>query len=209
MLVKAEVDETDVVEVLLAQATRIEVDALPDTSFAGRVTEIGHSARRSGTAAAGETNFEVKILFDERVDKVLPGMTADVEIETATSDSTLAVPIQCVVVRSQKDLDEAKQGKRRPRRRNDEGDGDKEDGGIEPAAREGKPKDLTGVFVLVDGRSEFREVSTGIASDTDIEVSGNLEPGDEVITGPYNVLRGLKPGEKVKAEKSGGRRKGR
>ena len=71
------------------------------------------------------------------------------------------------------------------------------------------PKDLTGVFVLVDGRSEFRQVTTGIASDTDIEVSGELEAGDEVITGPYNVLRGLEPGEKVKAEKSKGRRRGR
>jgi HlyD family secretion protein len=212
MLVKAEVDETDVVEVQLDQGAKIEVDALPDTSFGGQVTEIGRSARRSGTAAAGETNFEVKILFDEKVEKVLPGMTADVEIETAAVESTLAVPIQCVVVRSQEDLEEADRGKRRPRRERNEENEESEEGGNSEAneeAKEEKPREFTGVFVLIDGRAEFRKVATGIASDTDIEVSGGLEPGDEVITGPYNVLRGLKPGEKVKAEKGKGRRRGR
>jgi HlyD family secretion protein len=200
MVVKAEVDETDVVEVELGQITKIDVDALPDTSFEGKVTEIGHSALRSGTAAAGETDFEVKILFDERVGRVLPGMTADVEIETARSDSSLSVPIQSVVVRSSEDLENAeRRGKRRQR---DEGE-------AEAADADEKPSELTGVFVLADGRAEFRKVETGIASDTDIEVSGELEIGDEIITGPYNVLRNLKPGEKVKAEKSGGRRRER
>ena len=44
MLVRADVDETDVVDVQVGQKAKITVDALPDTSFAGTVTEVGNSA---------------------------------------------------------------------------------------------------------------------------------------------------------------------
>ena len=40
----------------------------------------------------------------------------------------------------------------------------------------------------------------GIASDTDFEVSGDIRPGEKVVTGPHKVLRTLKPGQKVKIE---------
>src|SRR4029453_12248190 len=38
-----EVDETDIPTVMLAQAARVTIDAIPDQSFRGRVTEIGNS----------------------------------------------------------------------------------------------------------------------------------------------------------------------
>src|SRR6266540_3548761 len=83
MLVKADVDETDVVDMKLGQKAKITVDALPDTSFVGTVVEIGNTAKRSAIATAeGQTNFEVKVVFDSQVPAVRPGMTADVEIET-------------------------------------------------------------------------------------------------------------------------------
>src|SRR5262249_15321594 len=64
MLVRAEVDETDVVDMKLGQKTKISVDAFPDTSFAGTVTEIGNTAKRSTISTVeGQTNFEVKVVF--------------------------------------------------------------------------------------------------------------------------------------------------
>ena len=53
-------------------------------------------------------------------------------------------------------------------------------------------KELEGVFLLRDGRARFRPVKTGITGEMDIEVLEGLEPGDEVVSGPYQVLRNLK-----------------
>src|SRR5437899_3792442 len=108
MLVKADVDETDVVDMRVGQKAKITVDAMPDTALAGTVIEIGNTAKRSITSTAeGQTNFEVKVVFDDNVPQIRPGMTADVEIETATHGSTHTVPIQAVVVRTDRELEQA------------------------------------------------------------------------------------------------------
>lgn len=202
MLAKAEVDETDVIDLRLGQKAKIEVDALPDTSFPARVTEIAHSATASGSSATGETDFEVKVLFDDHVPQVRPGMKADVSIETASKDSALTVPIQAVVVRSEEELKRAQRGAK-GRRRGAEASDASTSGSA--AGRKERAKDKTGVFVLVGDKVEFREVKTGIAGDTDIEVIGKIEPGTRVVTGPYQVLRDLKPGQRVRVEKATGR----
>jgi HlyD family secretion protein len=43
-------------------------------------------------------------------------------------------------------------------------------------------------------------VTTGITGSTDIEVTGGLNAGDEVVIGPYKVLRTLKNDVKVKRD---------
>ena len=199
MLVRADVDETDVVDMKLGQKTKISVDAMPDTSFAGTVTEIGNTAKRSITSTVeGQTNFEVKVVFDTNVPQVRPGMTADVDIETATHTKTRAVPIQAVVVRTQRELDRAlNKGKagRKPRV------GDAAAAEEDTVGR--KDKEITGVFVNRGGVATFVPVRTGIASETMIEVFGDVKEGDQVVTGPYKALRELKPQAKIKPETAG------
>jgi len=204
MLVRADVDETDVVDMRIGQSAKITVDALPDTSFVGTVTEIGNTAKRSaGAAIEGQTNFEVKVVFDKDVPEVRPGMTADVEIETGTHKQTTAVPIQAVVVRTERELQRASRGKRpAPRRRSENVTVSAED---DTAGR--KDKEITGVFVVREGKSAFVPVRTGIASETAIEVFGELKPSESVVSGPYKALRELKPGVKVKQEAPGGSKK--
>jgi HlyD family secretion protein len=201
MLVRADVDETDVVDMKLGQKAKITVDALPDTSFGGRVTEIGNTAKRSLTSTVeGQTNFEVKVVFDTDVPQVRHGMTADVEIETATHEKTLGVPIQAVVVRTQRELDRAAQkpAKRAPRPKSKSADP------MLPADEDTvgrKDKEITGLFVVgKDNLAKFVPVRTGIASETQIEVIGAVKAGDVVVSGPYKALRELKPQTKVKRE---------
>jgi HlyD family secretion protein len=198
MLVRADVDETDVVDMKLGQKVKISVDAMPDTTFMGTVTEIGNTAKRSLTSSIeGQTNFEVKVVFDQDVPQVRPGMTADVDIETATHVKANAVPIQAVVVRTQRELDRAgkKKGERRPKA------GDASAAEEDTVGR--KDKEITGVFVNKAGVATFVPVRTGIASETMIEIFGALKAGDQVVTGPYKALRELKPGAKVKLETAG------
>jgi HlyD family secretion protein len=200
MLVRADVDETDVVDMQIGQKAKITVDALPDTHFAGTVIEIGNTAKRTLSAAAdGQTDFEVKVVFDDNVPQVRPGMTADVDVETAVHAKAVAVPIQAVVVRTQRELDRAKQkGKgERPRR------------GAALAAAEDdtsgkKDPEITGVFVVKEGVATFVPVKTGISSETMIEIFGDVKARDQVVSGPYKALNDLKPGAKVKMEGAGG-----
>ena len=202
MLVKADVDETDVVDLALGQIAKITVDALPDTSFPGTVTEIGNTAKRTLTASTeGQTNFEVKVVFDHDVPEVRPGMTADVEIDTGTRQGTLGVPIQAVVIRTERELERAARGKeKRPARRPKSN---------EIAADEDtigkKEKEITGMFVVRDGVAAFVPVRTGIASESEIEVFGDAKEGESVVAGPYKALRELKPNTKVKRESAGAR----
>jgi HlyD family secretion protein len=204
MLVRADVDETDVVEMKIGQKAKITVDALPDTSFQGTVTEIGNTAKRTvASSVEGQTNFEVKVVFDANVPAVRPGMTADVEIETATRPHALGVPIQAVVVRTERELERASRaGKKQARKRGS----DAFAAGFEDTVGR-KDKEITGLFVVRDGVAEFVPVRTGIASETAIEVFGEVKAGDTIVAGSYKALRDLKPKTKVKAEAPGrGRR---
>ena len=205
MLVRADVDETDVVDMKLGQKVKITVDAFPDTSFTGTVTEIGNTAKRSSMSTVeGQTNFEVEVVFDQNVPEIRPGMTADVEIETATHGKVLGVPIQAVVVRTDKELEKAAKGKeKKAARRRGAAQAAEEDTVVKA------DKEITGLFVIKDGVAKFIPVRTGIASETTIEVVGDLKSGETVVSGPYKALRELKPEARVKTEAAGAPRGGR
>ncbi len=200
MLVRADVDETDVVDLTLGQKAKISVDAIPDTTFVGSVVEIGNTAKRSITSSVeGQTNFEVKVVFDTDVPQVRPGMTADVEIETAMHAKAIGVPIQTVVVRTDRELEAHGKGEKKK--------GREPKGGDALAAFEDtigkKPREITGLFKVVEGVAKFVPVRTGIASETEIEIYGDVHPGDLVVAGPYKALRELKPDAKVRQESPG------
>ena len=194
MLVRADVDETDIVNMVVGQKAKISVDAVPDTSFAATVTEIGNTAKRSITSSVeGQTNFEIKVVFDQNVPQVRPGMTADVEIDTGTHTKVLTVPIQAVVVRTQRELDRAAKGGKPVKRKAASMGADDDTIGR-------KDKEVTGVFVVRDNVARFVPVRGGLASETMIEVTGDVKEGDQVVAGPYKALRELKPGGKVRKD---------
>jgi len=122
-----------------------------------------------------------------------PGMTADVEITTATRDSVLLVPIQAVVVRTPDELLPVSKHRGRKKKGEKEAAAAPKDGG--------KPVEIKGVFVMgKEGAVAFRKVTPGLSSDTDYEVSGDLKPGEKIVTGPFRVLRTLKPEQRVRVE---------
>ena len=123
--------------------------------------------------------------------------TATVEIITAVHDSVLNVPIQSVVVRTPSELEEEdkegaegkKEEQSEPERRSRRSDREEE-------------KEIEGVFVVDEGdEARFVPVVTGIADELSIQVTGELEVGQKVISGPYRVLRTLKNGAALKVKK--------
>ena len=63
-------------------------------------------------------------------------------------------------------------------------------------------KELEGVFVIKDGKSVFTPLKVGISGDKFFEVLEGLKAGDEVITGPFSSVRGMKDGDLVKVASS-------
>ena len=73
------------------------------------------------------------------------------------------------------------------------------------ATPENKAAEPQGVYVLRKDnqgklRAHFVPVSTGITGSTDMEVVSGLKEGDEIVTGPYKTLRGLKENALLKRD---------
>lgn len=205
--VEVEVDETEINKVLMGQTAEIDVDAFPDTNFAGQVTEIGNTAITTGMGTQDQsTNFSVKVMFVDPGVELRPGMSADVDITTATRDDVVAVPFSAVVMRSY-DLDSLERSRNASPESgsvvNEVQAAENDNGEMKPKT-EGdngeERKELKGVFVVRDGVARFVPVETGVAGKKDIEITNGLEATDTVISGPYRVLRTIKDGDKVEAQ---------
>src|SRR5947207_12441195 len=79
---EVEVDETNIPHVQLGQRAKVTIDALPDRSFKGHVSEIGNSPIQTTTGQGASqstgtqaTNFKVVVIIDEPVPEVRPGFT--------------------------------------------------------------------------------------------------------------------------------------
>jgi HlyD family secretion protein len=190
MEVEIEIDETDIVDVAIGQKAEVEVEALADTVLVGTVTEVGNSGI-TGMAGTQEevTNFLVTVLLDDAHPGLKPGMTATVSIVTAEHTDVLNVPIQAVVSRTPSELKE---------------DDDKDKTEEEPKLKRSERKDeeeFEGVFIVDENDdARFVPVVTGIADELSLEVEGDLEVGQRVVSGPYKVLRTLKNGAALKID---------
>ncbi len=195
-----EVDENDVVLVSLGDSTKIEVDAIPDTSFEGKVSEIAHTATTRGRGTQEQvTNFEVKVAVVNQVEKLRPGMTASVDIRTDTHYDALYIPIQCVTMK-EISADSAKADSVQSAEKSDSKK-DRDDKKGQDSEKKRKAEMKEAVFVVKDGVAKLAPVKTGISDDTYIEILSGLEEGDEIVSGSYKAISSLlKDGSKVKAK---------
>ncbi|MFZ5719505.1 MAG: efflux RND transporter periplasmic adaptor subunit [Pseudomonadota bacterium] len=86
--VKISVDEADVGQVQEGQAVRFTVDAFPDDSFEGVVTQV----RKQPTTEQNVVSYTVIAQADNPQRKLLPGMTANADIIIETRRNVVKVP---------------------------------------------------------------------------------------------------------------------
>ncbi|MDH5743641.1 MAG: HlyD family efflux transporter periplasmic adaptor subunit, partial [Candidatus Aminicenantes bacterium] len=98
MEVEVEVDETDVIGVKMGQPADVRVDAFPDDSVKGKVTEIGSSALQKLTMAEESKDFKVIITLEDPPENLKPGLSASADIITARKNNVLAIPISALVL---------------------------------------------------------------------------------------------------------------
>lgn len=189
--VQVNVGENDIPKVKLGDTAIINVDAYADRKFKGIVTQIASS--RNGTsvsslssASAGDvTQYKVhiRLLTDSYKDLLgkgsfpfRPGMTANADIQTKRAVDAWAVPVNAVTTREKPDS--LKQ------------------------SGSSNPNDDLDIIVFVknaDNTVSPVTVKTGIQDITYIEITEGLKGGEEIITGPYDIVnKTLKKGSKVK-----------
>ncbi len=171
MEVEVEVDETDVIGVGIGQQAEVKVDAFPDQTIKGKVTEIGSSALQKTTSSQESRDFKVIITLENPPDNLKPGLSASADIITAEKKDVLAVPISALVLR-EKDKEEKKK----------------------------KDEQEEGIYVVEDNRVKFYPVKKGIMGEMMIEITSGLEEGQEIVVGPYSALRSLKDEMLIKPE---------
>jgi len=194
---EVKVDETDIVNVQLGQPAEVSVDAIPGKTFKGHVTLVGDQAllRSSGVATSQSTSgteeakdFKVVVTLDQPNSELRPGLSTTAKITTAHKNGVLSLPIQALTIKTP--------------------DKPANNGGVQAASTSGSTSNLQdqqGVYVLSKDdhgklRARFVQVKTGITGATDIEVVSGLKEGDEIVTGPYKTLRGLKDNSLVKRD---------
>jgi len=208
MEAQVNVNENDVVNVKVGDTAKINVDAYPDRKITGVVREIASTATTNNAGTQEEvTNFLVKIRVTDKNVALRPGMSATADIETATVNNVVAVPIQSVTVRST-DSDKSPEELEKSREQTGAGGDNRADVTNETLekqkAREQRERLQRVVFVKKGDKVEQRKVETGIADTTYMEVKSGINPGEEVVSGSYTAIsRKLKNGSKVAIEKQG------
>ena len=198
---EVEVDETDIPFVQIGQVAKIKIDAIPDKTFTGKVTEVGNSPivqAAAGQSGQTATNFKVTVTIDGEIPEVRPGFTCTADITTATRGQVVSVPIQAMAVR---ELIYDAGGKVIPQPKADP-NAKQKPSSTDPLPKGQTRKDTEGVFLIKNKTATFIPVKTGIAGDKYFEVLNGITVGDEVITGPFNSVRDLKEGDAVKVEEA-------
>jgi len=196
METRVSVNENDIVRVKLNDTSLIYVDAYPEHTFKGLVTQIANSASVSGSTTDQVTTFEVKILllkdsYNHLTEKKLPnpfrpGMSTNVDIQTMTKHSVLTIPIQAVTTREATSASNTE---------NSEKEGIKKSSDEDAIER-----NISEIVFVAKGDTATRiEIKTGIQDNRYIEIISGLEPNDEVVVAPFSAIsRRLSNGSLIK-----------
>jgi len=185
------VDETSVPEVKVGQKANLNIDAYPNRTFEGIVTEVGSSPIAKNdpdllslTQGSEAINFKAKIRVVNPPDTIRPGFSVIADILTGRKEGATAIPIQALVVR----------------------DVPKKNGKAAAPSSAGRAQTEEGVYLVKNQKLAFEKVVTGLAGELMIEVKSGPKVGEEIVTGPFKVLRQVKEGDKVIVEKEGGKK---
>ncbi len=185
ILAKVQVDETDVVRLASNDSVQVTIDAYPDTTFTGRVTQISHSAKLTATQTASGSNdravdFDVEVTLDNPPRDIRPDLSCTARMVTDTRARALSIPIIALTVRDHERVPI-------------------EDSVMDTTRLKRLGKEAEGVFVVRDGKATFRPVKVGIAGDEYFEVVDGLREGETIVAGTYQAIRDLKDGARVTA----------
>ncbi|MCD9617765.1 efflux RND transporter periplasmic adaptor subunit [Chryseobacterium gleum] len=190
MRVRASVDEADIGNVKVGQKATFTVDAFPDETFDGEVSEV----RLHPTVSSNVVNYTTIINADNSSLKLKPGMTANITIYTQVLNNVMKIPVAAtsfrpdsLVIKKYKVNSPFANGKKR-----EKGQWKKQDKGTEN-------KSEAAVWIIAkDSTISRKKIKTGMDNDTEIQVISGLNKNDNIITG-YKVLSKKTSGGQAKS----------
>jgi HlyD family secretion protein len=194
---KVKVDETDVARLHVGDTAQVLIDAFPDTTFRGKVTEIAHSSVSAGTTTTASSDqavdYEVRVqLLNPPID-TRPDFSATAKIVWDSRKAVLSIPIIALTVREH------------------EANENRDSAAVvlgKKATKDIAQKDVEGVFVVgKDNRVSFRPVKVGIPGEEYFEVLSGLQEGETVVAGSYQAIRTLHDSTAVKEVKKDDKKK--
>jgi HlyD family secretion protein len=179
MRVNASIDESDIGVIHPKQPVRFRVDAYPNDTFSGVVSQV----RLQPMVSQNVVSYITVIDVPNPSLKLKPGMTASVTVETARADDALYVPNAALRFRPSAEVfaalgqtpptpaPDASANESPPPRNGDRGAG-------------AAPDQRAAVWALDQGTLRRVPVRTGISDGTHTAiVAGDLAPGSVVVTG--------------------------
>lgn len=165
MLVKAQVDETNIAAVKVGQPATVYINAYDDEEFRGKVEKIG---RKRMVSSSGTGYFIVEIALELAEGRsLLSGLTASVDVEVEPFFDVVKVPSQAVINVRVEDLPDA----------------------VREMDLVDKEKTYTDiVYRMIDGEAIATPVRKGPSDLTHTVIREGLEPGEVIVIGPFRVL---------------------
>ncbi len=159
MQVDADIDEADIGSVKIGQEVEFTIDAYPDDKFSGTVSQI----RLEPATSSNVVTYSVIVDAQNPDGKLLPGMTASLNIYSMKLDNVLVVPAKALTFRP---------------------DGEKR-GNFKRPGRHGQDNEKQ-VWVQESGRIVPRPVQLGATDGTNYELVNGLAENDTVILSVKN-----------------------
>ncbi|WP_426480552.1 efflux RND transporter periplasmic adaptor subunit [Chryseobacterium sp. R2ACT005] len=190
MRVRASVDEADIGNVKVGQKATFTVDAFPDETFDGEVSEV----RLHPTVSSNVVNYTTIINADNSGLKLKPGMTANITIYTQVLDNIMKIPVAAtsfrpdsLIIKKYKINSPFANGKKH------------EKGQWKKQGKETENKSEAAVWIIAkDSTISRKKIKTGMDNDTEIQVVSGLNKNDNIITG-YKVLSKKSSGGQAKS----------
>jgi len=176
MQVQANVDEADIGHIREGQTANFTVDSYPDTVFTGTVKQI----RRNPVTIQNVVNYVVIIESPNPNLKLIPGLTANININVQTHKNVLKVPANALSFSPPAEYLDASASIPDSIKRKVTTLSLEVSNKVIPSAEE-----LSKTYLWVQRGTDIYPVSVikGISDGIFTEVSGNLKVGDKIVTG--------------------------
>ncbi len=187
MQVEANIDEADIGMVKNGQDVSFTVDAFPDLSFNGKVTQI----RLEPVITSNVVTYTVIVEAQNPEKKLMPGMTANISVVVENAENVLLVPYKAIRFKPDNSImasymstlskDDMPEPPKVPQTAVSEQGSPTADGNT--AATQATASDESKIEVWVKSDKLLRpvEIETGVSDGTKMEIKKGLKEGEEVV----------------------------